>query len=81
MIDARGHHLVGPDHLGHPSESSIAPVGLHELRSLVGYRHSSSARTAQVDAALANEGISVPTSDLFGVAGIDPSGTTALGRA
>jgi transposase len=59
--------------LGRLAEAWIAPAAVRELRELVRYRAKlvalRSGLKAQVHAVLAKEGVRVPMSDLFGVAG------------
>jgi len=65
--------LVDLLRLGRLAEAWIAPPALRELRELVRYRAKlvalRSGLKAQVHAVLAKEGVAVPMSDLFGVAG------------
>jgi transposase len=65
--------LVDLLRLGRLAEAWVAPPPLRELRELVRYRaklvHLRSNLKAQVHAVLAKEGVAVPMSDLFGVAG------------
>lgn len=65
--------LVDLLRLGRLAEAYIAPPGLRQLRELVRYRAKlvalRSGLKAQVHAALAKEGVAVPVSDCFGVAG------------
>jgi transposase len=65
--------LVDLLRLGRLAESWVAPPPLRELRELIRYRgklvHLRSNLKAQVHAVLAKEGVAVPMSDLFGVAG------------
>lgn len=65
--------LVDLLRLGRLAEAWIAPPELRELRELVRYRaklvNLRSGLKAQVHAVLAKEGVAVPMSDLFGVAG------------
>ncbi len=69
--------LVDLLRLGRLAEAWIAPPELRELRELVRYRAKlvalRSGLKAQVHAVLAKEGVAVPMSDLFGVAGQDCS--------
>jgi transposase len=66
-------------------EAWIAPPALRELRELVRYRAKlvqlRSGLKAQVHAVLAKEGVRVPMSDLFGVAGVRLLDELHLGRA
>ena len=59
--------------MGRLPEAWLAPPQVRELRELVRYRAKlvalPSGLKAQVHAVLANEGVRVPMSDLFGVAG------------
>ena len=59
--------------MGRLAEAWIAPPPLRELRELIRYRaklvHLRSSLKAQVHAVLAKEGVAVPMTDLFGVAG------------
>jgi len=59
--------------MGRLPEAWIAPVPLRELRELVRYRHKlvdlRSGLKSQVHAVLAKEGVRVPMTDLFGLAG------------
>jgi transposase len=65
--------LVDLLRLGRLAEAWIAPRAVRELRELVRYRAKlvglRSGLKAQVHAVLAKEGVSVPMTDLFGVAG------------
>jgi transposase len=65
--------LVDLLRLGRLAEAWIAPPPLRELRELIRYRaklvHLRTGLKSQVHAVLAKEGVSVPMSDLFGVAG------------
>ena len=65
--------LVDLLRLGRLAESWIAPPALRELRELIRYRaklvHLRTGLKAQVHSVLAKEGVAVPMSDLFGVAG------------
>ncbi len=67
--------LVDLYRLGRLVESYIAPPELRDQRELVRYRHKLvSFRTSakeQIHAVLAKQGIAVPMSDLFGVAGLE----------
>jgi transposase len=71
--------------LGRLAEAWVAPPAVRELRELVRYR--AKLRTAhvglrnQVHAVLAKEGVAVPMTDLFGVAGKHLLATVALGDA
>jgi transposase len=66
-------------------EAWLAPPAVRELRELVGYRARlvalRSGLKAQVHAVLANQGVRVPMSDLFGVAGSRLLDELHLGRA
>ena len=77
--------LVDLLRLGRLAEAWIAPPELRELRELVRYRAKlvalRSGLKAQVHAVLAKEGVAVPMSDLFGVAGRVVLDTCELGRA
>ncbi len=70
--------------MGRLAEAWIAPP-LRELRELVRYRaklvNLRSGLKAQVHAVLAKEGVAVPVSDLFGVAGQGLLDTCELGQA
>ena len=59
--------------MGRLPEAWVAPPAVRELRELVRYRHKlvglRSGLKAQVHSVLAKEGVAVPVSDLFGVAG------------
>lgn len=65
--------LVDMLRLGRLAEAWIAPPSLRELRELIRYRaklvHIRSGLKSQVHSVLAKEGVAVPMSDLFGVAG------------
>jgi transposase len=65
--------LVDLLRMGRLAEAWVAPPSLRELRELVRYRgklvHLRTGLKAQVHAVLAKEGVTVPMSDLFGVAG------------
>jgi transposase len=65
--------LVDLLRMGRLAEAWVAPPPLREVRELVRYRaklvHLRSNLKAQVHAVLAKEGVAVPMSDLFGVAG------------
>jgi transposase len=71
--------------LGRLAESWIAPPALRELRELVRYRAKlvalRSGLKSQIHAVLAKEGVAVPMSDLFGVAGRRLLDTVPLGGA
>jgi len=71
--------------LGRLAEAWIAPPELRELRELVRYRAKlvalRSGLKAQVHAVLAKEGVRVPMTDLFGVAGRALLDDCELGRA
>jgi transposase len=77
--------LVDLLRLGRLAEAWIAPPELRELRELVRYRAKlvalRSGLKAQIHAVLAKEGVAVPMSDLFGVAGQALLDTVPLGRA
>ena len=83
VIDATD--LVDMLRLGRLPESWIAPPATRELRELVRYRaklvHLRSGLKAQVHAVLAKEGVHVPMTDLFGVAGRKLLDEVPLGRA
>jgi transposase len=65
--------LVDLLRMGRLAEAWVAPPALRELRELIRYRcklvNLRSGLKAQVHAVLAKEGVTVPMSDLFGVAG------------
>jgi len=65
--------LVDLLRMGRLAEAWIAPPALRELRELIRYRaklvHLRTGLKAQVHSVLAKEGVRVPMSDLFGVAG------------
>ncbi len=65
--------LVDLLRLGRLAEAWVAPPPLRELRELIRYRaklvHLRTNLKAQVHAVLAKEGVAVPMTDLFGVAG------------
>ncbi|MGH9152049.1 MAG: IS110 family transposase [Acidimicrobiales bacterium] len=65
--------LVDLLRMGRLAEAWVAPPALRELRELVRYRaklvHLRTGLKAQVHAVLGKEGVAVPMSDLFGVAG------------
>jgi len=65
--------LVDLLRMGRLAEAWVAPPALRQLRELVRYRaklvHLRTSCKAQVHAVLAKEGVRVPMSDLFGVAG------------
>ena len=71
--------------MGRLPEAWIAPPELRELRELVRYRAKlvalRSGLKAQVHAVLAKEGVHVPMTDLFGVAGNHLLDTLALAPA
>lgn len=71
--------------LGRLAESWIAPPPVRELRELVRYRAKlvalRSGLKAQVHSVLAKEGVAVPMTDLFGVAGNGLLNDVELGRA
>jgi transposase len=71
--------------MGRLAEAWIAPPPLRELRELIRYRaklvHLRSGLKAQVHAVLAKEGVAVPMSDLFGIAGRHLLDTVALAHA
>ena len=77
--------LVDLLRLGRLAEAWVAPPALRELRELVRYRAKlvalRSGLKAQVHAVLAKEGVAVPMSDLFGVAGTKLLESCQLGRA
>ena len=77
--------LVDLLRLGRLAEAWIAPPAIRELREVVRYRAKlvalRSGLKAQVHAVLAKEGVTVPMSDLFGVAGQSLLDTVELGRA
>ena len=77
--------LVDMLRLGRLPEAWIAPPACRELRELVRYRAKlvclRSGLKAQVHAVLAKEGVHVPVSDLFGVAGQRLLDEVSLGRA
>jgi transposase len=77
--------LVDLLRLGRLSEAWIAPPEVRELRELVRYRARMvalrSGLKSQVHAVLAKEGVKVPMTDLFGVAGQALLDAVALGRA
>lgn len=77
--------LVDLLRMGRLAEAWIAPLALRELRELVRYRaklvHIRSNLKAQVHAVLAKEGVSVPMSDLFGLAGQHLMDTVTLAPA
>ncbi len=77
--------LVDLLRMGRLAEGWIAPPATRELRELVRYRAKlvalRSGLKAQVHAVLAKEGVKVPMSDLFGVAGQALLDTCELGRA
>ncbi len=77
--------LVDMLRLGRLPEAWIAPPACRELRELVRYRAKlvclRSGLKAQVHAVLAKEGVHVPVSDLFGVAGQRLLDEVPLGRA
>src|SRR5665213_1107481 len=64
--------LVDLLRMGRLAEAWIAPPALRELRELIRYRaklvHLRTSCKAQVNAVLAKEGVTVPMTDLFGVA-------------
>ncbi len=71
--------------MGRLAEAWIAPPELRELRELVRYRaklvHLRTGLKAQVHAVLAKEGVHVPMTDLFGVAGQNLLDTCELAEA
>ena len=71
--------------LGRLAESWVAPPEVRELRELVRYRHRlvemRSSLKAQAHAVLAKEGVAVPMSDLFGVAGRELLAACSLAKA
>ena len=77
--------LVDLLRLGRLAEAWIAPPAVRELREFVRYRAKlvalRSGLKAQVHAVLAKEGVAVPMSDLFGVAGQALLDSVPLGRA
>ncbi len=77
--------LVDLLRLGRLAEAWVAPPALRELRELVRYRAKlvalRSGLKAQVHAVLAKQGVAVPMSDLFGVAGTALLDSCQLGRA
>ncbi len=77
--------LVDLLRLGRLSEAWVAPPETRELRELVRYRAKlvalRSGLKAQVHAVLAKEGVRVPVSDLFGVAGQALLDSVPLARA
>jgi transposase len=77
--------LVDLLRLGRLAEAYIAPPELRELRELVRYRAKlvalRSGLKSQVHSVLAKEGIAVPMTDLFGLAGQHLLDTAPLGRA
>ncbi len=77
--------LVDLLRMGRLAEAWVAPPAWRELRELVRYRaklvHLRSGLKAQVHAVLAKEGVAVPMSDLFGVAGRELLDTCQLGEA
>jgi transposase len=77
--------LVDLLRMGRLAEGWIAPPATRELRELVRYRAKlvalRSGLKAQVHAVLAKEGVKVPMSDLFGVAGQALLDTCELARA
>lgn len=83
VIDATD--LVDMLRLNRLPESWIAPPATRELRELVRYRaklvNLRSGLKAQVHAVLAKEGVHVPMTDLFGVAGRKLLDEVPLGRA
>src|SRR5436853_4528389 len=77
--------LVDLHRLGRLAEAWIAPPEVRELRELIRYRAKlvalRSGLKAQIHAVLAKEGVRVPMSDLFGVAGQALLDTCELARA
>jgi len=77
--------LVDLLRLGRLAESWVAPPDLRELRELVRYRAKlvalRSGLKSQIHAVLAKEGVQVPMTDLFGVAGRRLLDGVSLGRA
>ncbi|MGH3515224.1 MAG: IS110 family transposase [Pseudonocardiaceae bacterium] len=77
--------LVDLLRMGRLAEAWVAPPPWRELRELVRYRaklvHLRAGLKAQVHAVLAKEGVTVPMSDLFGVAGRELLDTTELAPA
>lgn len=67
--------LVDLLRLGRLAEAYVAPPELRELRELVRYRHKlvgfRTSAKEQIHAVLAKKGVTVPMSDLFGVAGTE----------
>jgi len=82
-IDAND--LIDMLRLGRLPEAWIAPPATRQLRELVRYRAKlsrlRSGLKSQVHAVLAKEGVRVPMSDLFGVAGLQLLDDVALGDA
>ena len=77
--------LVDLLRLGRLAEAHIAPPELRELREIVRYRAKlvalRSGLKSQIHSVLAKEGIAVPMTDLFGVAGQALLDTVPLGRS
>jgi transposase len=77
--------LVDLLRMGRLAEAFVAPPAQRELRELVRYRgklvHLRSNLKAQVHAVLAKEGVTVPMSDLFGIAGQHLLDTVPLAEA
>ena len=71
--------------MGRLAEAWIAPPELRQLRELIRHRaklvHLRTSLKAQIHAVLAKEGVAVPMSDLFGVAGTRLLDTCELGDA
>ncbi len=77
--------LVDLLRMGRLAEAWIAPPALRELRELIRYRaklvHLRTGLKAQVHSVLGKEGVAVPMSDLFGVAGQALLDACPLGEA
>ena len=77
--------LVDLLRMGRLAEAWIAPPATRELRELIRHRaklvHLRTSLKAQIHAVLAKEGVAVPMSDLFGVAGTALLDTCELGDA
>ena len=77
--------LVDLLRMGRLAEGWVAPPALRELRELVRYRHKlvhlRTGLKAQVHSVLAKEGVAVPMSDLFGLAGQHLMDTVTLAHA
>src|SRR5919202_2637871 len=71
--------------IGRLADAWVPPPSVRELRELVRYRAKlrslRSGLRCQVHAVLVKEGVAVPMTDLFGVAGNDLLGTAPLGGA